>query len=76
MKKYIVICGIKSVIISQKNLILNQSTIRLFLKTNIRSNSYGAIDFNTKKTPEAGSNYIFWLVMLIDTVPKKNKNYY
>lgn len=70
------ICGIKSVIISKKNLILNQSTIRLFLKTNIRSNIYGAIDFNTRKIPEPGSNYIFWLVILIDTVPKKNKNYY
>ena len=46
------------------------------LKTRIRSYGDEAIGFQSKKMPEAGSNYIFWPVTLIDSVFEKEKNYY
>ena len=40
------------------------------------SYSDGATDFNARKIPEADFNYIFWSVILIDSIPKRGKNYY
>ena len=47
-------------------------------KINYEAAVYGneAIDFHTRKIPEAGSNYNFWSVILIDSVLKKNENPY
>ena len=38
------------------------------MKTEIRLYSEENIDFHTRKIPEAGSNYLCWLVILIDSV--------
>ena len=46
------------------------------LKTKIRSYGDEAPDFHTRKIPEAGCNYICWMVILIDSVLKKDDNYY
>ena len=40
------------------------------------SYSDGATDFNARKIPEADFNYVGCSVILIDSIPKKNKNYY
>ena len=42
----------------------------------IRSYSDRATDFHARKIPEADSNYICCSVILIDSVPKKDENYY
>ena len=34
------------------------------------------MDFYGRKIPEAGSNYIFWSVILTDFVFKKDENYH
>ena len=47
-----------------------------FLKTKIKSHSDEATDFRARKIPNAGSNYIFWSEILIDSVLKKAENYY
>ena len=69
------IFGIKSVIELKKNFLANPSTIK-FLETKIISYGDETTDFHTKKVPEAGSNYICWLVILVDSVLQKDKNYY
>ena len=46
-----------------------------FLKTKIRSNGE-AIGFHTIKIPEAVFDYICWLMILINSVLKKDENYY
>ena len=40
------------------------------------SYSDGATNFNARKIPEADFNYICGSVILIDSIPKKDKNYY
>ena len=72
--KNTLICGIKSVIVLKKNLIANPYTSKKFLNTKIRSDGDEATYFYCRKTPEAGSNYIFWLV--IDSALKKGENYF
>ena len=42
----------------------------------IRSYSDRVTDFHARKIPEADSNYICCSVILIDSVPKKDENYY
>ena len=42
----------------------------------IRSYGDGSTDFHARKIPEADSNYICGSVILIDSVLKKDKNYY
>ena len=75
--KKIVTFGIKSVIVLKKNLIANPSTINFFLKTKIKPESDDETrSFHAKKIPELGSNYICWSVILIDSVLKKDENYY
>ena len=63
-----------------KSFLIFELTSVIILKSNlkIRIRSYGdeAICFQSKKMPEAGSNYIFWPVRLIDSVFEKEKNYY
>ena len=41
------------------------------LKTKKRSYGDQATDFHTRKIPKAGSNFIFWSTVLIDSVLKK-----
>ena len=43
-----------------------------FLKIEISSYGDEATDFHTREIPEAGSNYICWSVILIDSVLKKD----
>ena len=40
--------------------------------------SYGdeATDIHARKIPEEGSTYFGWLVISIDSIRKKDKNYY
>ena len=45
------------------------------LKTQIKSYGNEATDFQTRKIPETGFNYICWLVTLIDSVLKKGERY-
>ena len=47
-----------------------------FLKTKIKSYSDEATNFHTRQLLEADPNYIFWLVILTDSVLKKDENYY
>lgn len=46
------------------------------MKIKLRSCGDEITDFHVIKIPEAGPNYIFWLVTLIDSVLKKDGNYY
>ena len=47
-----------------------------FLKTKIRSYVDKTTDFCSRKIPEIGSNYIHWSVLVINSVLKKDENYY
>ena len=47
-----------------------------FLKTKIRSYVDKTTDFCSRKKPETGSNYIHWSVLVINSVLKKDENYY
>ena len=47
-----------------------------FLKTKIKSHSDEATNFHTRQLLEADPNYIYWLVISIDSVLKKDENYY
>ena len=68
LKKYndISIYWYKSLIVLKKNLIANPSKIKYFWK----------LKYDAKTIPEAGLNHICWLVILVDSVLKKHKNYY
>ena len=69
------IFGIKSVIILKKNVILNPSTIKCFKK----QKPYGddeTTGFHAIKIPKAGSDHVCWSVILIESVLKKDENYY
>ena len=46
------------------------------MKTKISSYNDEATDLHSRKLPEEGSNYIFWLVILISSALKKDENYY
>ena len=46
------------------------------MKTKIRCYGDDATDFHIRKMHEAGSNHICFLVISIDSVPKKDENYY
>ena len=46
------------------------------LKTKLRSCSDKPADIYDKKVPEVGSNYTFLTVLLLDSVLKKDRNYY
>ena len=46
------------------------------METKIRSYHDEAINFHARKIPEAGSNYICWSVILINSGFKKDKNCY
>ena len=61
--------------ILKKNVILNPSTIKCFKK----QKSYGGDEttgFHAIKIPKAGSDHICWSVILIESVLKKDENYY
>ena len=47
-----------------------------FLKTKTRSYSDEAREFHDKEIPKAGSNYTCLVVTLLDSVLKKDENYY
>ena len=47
-----------------------------FWKTKAGAYRDEATGFDAKKIPKAGSNYICWLVILTDSVLKKDENYY
>ena len=46
------------------------------LKTKIRSCGDKPAGIHDKKVPKVGSNYTFLTVLLLDSVLKKDKNYY
>ena len=46
------------------------------LKIKIRSCGDKPADIHDKKVPKVGSNYTFLTVLLLDSVLKKDKNYY
>ena len=46
------------------------------MKAKISSYSDEATDLHSRKLPEEGSNYIFWLIILIGSALKKDENYY
>ena len=58
----------------KKNLMVNPSTIKKFLKTKITSYGDKATDFHDDKMPKLSSNYICLVVILIDFVLKKMKS--
>ena len=58
----------------KKNLMVNPSTIKKFLKTKITSYGDTATDFHDDKMPKLSSNYICLVVILIDFVLKKMKS--
>ena len=70
------IFGVKSVIALKKNLTANSATIKMFLKSKVRSYGDKTTNFLTIKIPEVGPNYICWWAILIDSVLKKDENYY
>ena len=47
-----------------------------FLKTKIISYSDETTDFHSREIPKTGSDFICWLVVLIDSVLKRDENYY
>ena len=49
---------------------------KTFLKAKVNSYSDEATDLHSRKLPEEGSNYIFWLTILIGSALKKDENYY
>ena len=65
--KNIILLGIKSVLISIKNVIANQSTIKSFHKQ--KKNYYGneATDFYDKGIPKVDSNTTFLAVISLDS---------
>ena len=83
--KIIVVFCIKSGIIQKKtsvaNLQLNFAFEKFFVvqknfQRKIQRSSFEAKTFHEKEMSEAGSNYICLVVMLIDSVLKKDENYY
>ena len=46
------------------------------MKTKIRCYDDGATDFHIRKMHEAGCNHICFLLISIDSVSKKDENYY
>lgn len=68
--------GIKSKIILLKNLIASPFTIISFWKIKVRSYSYKTTDFHIIEIPEADSNDICQLLVLIGSLFKKDENYY
>ena len=62
-------------IIRKKNL-YNEIYNEKILKTKIMSNVFEATDFHSRRIREAGFYYICWLIELIDSVLKKDKNCY
>ena len=49
---------------------------KFFLKSKIKSYGSEDTDFLTREMTEAGSDYICWLLIFIDSVLKKYENYY
>ena len=49
---------------------------KIFLKTKIISYGNKAKNVQSREIPEAGCGYVFWLVVLIDSVFKKDQNCY
>ena len=67
--------GIKSVI-ALKKLDCELNYDQKFLKTKTRFCSNAATNFHARKIPEKCSNFVCWSVILIDSVLKKDENYY
>ena len=55
---------------------LQKKLIWFFLKSKIKSYGGEDTDFLTREMTEAGSDYICWLLIFIDSVLKKYENYY
>ena len=51
-------------------------TIKIFLKTKVKSNVDDATDFHDKEIPKVGSNYICLAVILINFILIKEENGY
>ena len=49
---------------------------KIILKIKVRSYGDDDKEFNARKKPDAGSNYIWWSVILIDSVLEKDENCY
>ena len=65
----------KSVTVRKRNFIANPYII-FFFENQIRCYGDGATDFHIRKMHEAGSNHICFLLISVDSVSKKDENYY
>ena len=72
----IMLFGIKSVLISKKNLIASLSVIKLFLKTKIKIYGDEVTDFYNKKIPKMVFYHTCLAVFWLDSALKKDDNYY
>ena len=72
----IILFGIKSAAISKKNLISNLYTIKIFLKTKVKSHGDEATDFHDKEIPKSGSDYTYLAVISLYFSLKKDEIYY
>ena len=69
--------GKKLITLSKKNLILNLYTVKKHLKTKKKSfNGKINSNFHNNNILKEDSQYICVLVIMIDSVCKKDKNYY
>ena len=49
---------------------------KIFLKTKIKSHDHEVIDFYDKEIPKVDSNHTCLAVISLDSIPKKDENYY
>ena len=87
-QKNIILFGIKSVLISKKNLISALTLVKqvhqkselvynkIYLKTKVKSHGNEVVEFYDKKTPKLDSNHTYLAVISLDSSLKKNHNSY
>ena len=68
--KIIILFGVKSVLISKKNLITTLSTITFFLKNKMKSYDDEVIDFYDEEIPKVDSNHTSLPVISLDSAIK------
>ena len=68
--------GIKSTLISKKNLIASLYIIDFFLKTKVKSQRDEVTDFYDKEIPKVDSNYTCLTLISVDSALRKDENCY
>ena len=58
------------------NLLGNPSTTKNVLKTKIKSYGHEATDLHDKEMPRGGYSYVCLVVIVVDSVFKRDGNYY